>query len=129
MEEKIVICIIENNKKELLLQKKTWDYPFYPGMWCFSGGKAESEDLNKEIKRELKEEIGIKLKPKFLFNQKIILANHRLIFYVFFAKLNDISKVKIGEGAGIAFFGKEELKNLNFNPINKKILNRYFKEF
>ncbi len=125
----IVVCIIENDKKELLLQKRTLDYSTYPGVWSFFGGEAESEDLHKEMNRELEEEIGIKLSLKLIFNQENILNKDKLIIHVFLAKLNDLSKIKIREGAGMAFFEKKELKNLKINPYDEKILNRYFKEF
>ena len=129
MEKILVACIIENDKGELLLQKKTLDYPTYPGKWCLFGGEAESEDLYKEMKRELEEEIGIEIPIKLIFNQEVILEKRKLPHHIFSAKLNDISKIKIGEGAGIAFFGREELKDLNIPRQLKDILNKYFKEF
>jgi ADP-ribose pyrophosphatase YjhB (NUDIX family) len=129
MEKQIVVCIIKNKKRELLLQKKTLDYPPYPGAWSVIGGEAESENLHKEMEREIKEEIGIKLKPKFIFKEKATLKRGKSIFYVFSAKLNEISRIKIGEGAGVAFFSKKELKKLNINPESKKILNIYLNKF
>jgi 8-oxo-dGTP pyrophosphatase MutT (NUDIX family) len=129
MERKIVVCIIENDKKEILLQKKTLDYKPYPGGWCLFGGEAESEDINKEMNRELEEEIGIKPPIKLIFNHKIIINKEEKIIYIFSAKLNNISTVKIGEGAGVAFFGKKELKNLDIHPEDREILNKYLKEF
>ncbi len=111
------------------MQKKTLDYPLYPGMWCFFGGQAESENLHKEMERELKEEIGMKPKLKFLFHQKINSKNGNSTFYVFSTKINDLSKIKIGEGAGLAFFSKKEIKGIKTNPETKIILNKYFKEF
>ena len=127
MEKQIAVCIIENSKKELLLQKKTMDYPLYPGAWCFVGGEAESEDFHKEMLREIKEELGIKLDIKFIFTEKISNKNNKYTFYVFLSRLNDLSKIKIGEGAGIAFFEKKELNTLKIHPETKKILNKYFK--
>jgi len=127
MERIVVSCIIENDKKELLLQKKTLDYTKHPGAWGFFGGEAESEDLNKEMIRELKEEIGIRLNIKQIFVLEIERGKDKTIINVFLAKLNDISKIKIGEGAGVVFFGKEELNKLEFMPDDKSILNKYLK--
>ncbi len=129
MVKEIVVCIIENNKKEFLLQKKTMDYKRYPGMWSFFGGAAKSEDLHKEIAREIKEELGINLKPKFLFREIVNLGEEKSIIYVFLGYHNDLSKLKIGEGAGIAFHSKEELRNLKMLPEVKKILNIYLNKF
>ena len=42
---------------------------------------------------------------------------------------NDLSKIKIKEGVGIALFGKKELNQLRIDPETKKILIKYFKEF
>ncbi len=128
MEKIIVVSIIENSKKEMLLQKKTLDYPLYPGVWCFVGGGAKSEDLHKEIQREIKEELGIKLSVKFLFGQRVISKMGKSMFYVFLSRLDKIKDVKIGEGAGVAFFAKKELRELRINPETKKILNTYFKK-
>ncbi len=129
MQKTLVVTIIENSKKELLLQKKTLDYPVYPGVWCIIGGQAESEDTHKEMLREMKEEIGVKLDIKFIFTEKVTSKRGESTFYVFLAKLNDLSKIRIGEGAGIAFFGKKELNNLKIDPETKKILTKYFKGF
>lgn len=129
MTKSSVVCIIENDKKEILLQKKTLDYPNYPGIWSPFGGEAESEDMEKEMNRELEEEIGIKLDIKLLFNQKIKLHEEKVMFYVYLANLNNISVIRIGEGAGLAFFGKEELRKLKFRPEDKKILYKYIKKF
>ena len=129
MEKTLVVSIIENSKKEVLLQKKTMDYPIYPGAWCFVGGEAESEDFHKEMLREMKEELGIKLDIKFIFTEKILDKRYKYTFYVFLAKLNDLSKIKIGEGAGIAFLEKKELNTIKMHPETKKILTKYFKRF
>ncbi|HTY43960.1 MAG TPA: NUDIX domain-containing protein [Patescibacteria group bacterium] len=127
MTREVVGCIIENDKKELLLQKKTLDYPYYGGGgWCLFGGRVESKDFEKEIERELEEEIGIKLKVKLIFNHELFFNNEKQIFHIFLAKLNDISKIHLGEGAGFAFFDKSELDNLNTNPDVKEILNIYY---
>jgi len=128
MGKEVVVCIIKNNKKELLFQKKTMDYALYPGLWSLFGGNIKSGNLDKEMERELREEIGIKLKPKFIFRKKITTKKENIIVSVFLAELNDISKIKIGEGAGFAFFDRKELKKLNLTPEAKLILKEYFKK-
>ena len=127
MIREIVCCIIENDKGELLLQKKTLGYKFDPGVWCLFGGHAESKNLSQEIERELKEEIGIKLKTKFIFMKKIKHKEKMEIMNVFLSRLNDPSKICLKEGAGFAYFGMKELKKLNIAYDIKLILNEYFK--
>ncbi len=117
-QKQIVGCIIINNKGEFLLQKKTLDHPLFPGLWSLFGGEVESNNLIKEIKRELSEEIGFSLPVKFCFD---VHWNNQ-VDHIFRAKLNDLSKVSIKEGAGVSFFAKKELKNLKFIPGTKKVL-------
>ena len=126
--EEVVVCILRNKKGDIILQKKTLDYKKAPGQWCLFGGQAESKDLNKEMKRELREELGMRLNPKFIFTKKIKARNKNIIFYVFLEKINDLSKIKLGEGAGFALFDKKELKNLNIAPEIKMVLKEYFKK-
>ena len=53
-------CIILNSKGEILLQKKTLDYPTEAGgPWCLWGGKIEEGETPRQaLVRELKEEVG-----------------------------------------------------------------------
>ncbi|MDO8467882.1 MAG: NUDIX hydrolase [Nanoarchaeota archaeon] len=117
-QKQIVGCIITNDKGEFLLQKKTLNHPLFPGLWSLFGGEAESDDFVKEIKRELIEEIGFSLPVKFCFD---VNWNNQ-VDHIFRAKLNDLSKISIREGAGVSFFAKKELKNLKFIPGTKKAL-------
>lgn len=122
--EEYVACIILNNKGEILLQKKTLDYGRYPGMWTIFGGASESKNHEREIKREIKEELGIdiKVKKEFKFAEK----DNPEIGYVFSSEVNDLSKLSVGEGAGIAFFGKEELRDLKITPTSDKVIKMFF---
>lgn len=127
----IVVCIPRNKKGEVLLQKKTMDYPHGNGLWAFFGGQAESEDLEKEMKRELKEEIGVEPNVKLLFNMNIFMKAGKERtgcekFHVFTAELDDASKISLNEGAGFAFFAKEELENLNLVSEGREVLTKFF---
>lgn len=124
MKNKSAVCIIENDKKELLLQKKSMTYKKRPGCWTFFGGIVESgESIRKAMIRELKEEIGIELKSKFLFKFDFDSEVH-----VFHAKLNDVSRISLGEGCGFAFFDRKEFdKVIKGNKFVKEIMSRYDK--
>jgi 8-oxo-dGTP pyrophosphatase MutT (NUDIX family) len=121
----IVLCIVVNNEGEILLQKKTNDYRYFPGAWSLFGGKAESKNLDEEMKRELIEEIGIELKTNFLFNFNLKVEESVDNFHVFFSKVNDLSKISIGEGAGIAFFAENELSKIEINPVCIQAINLF----
>lgn len=124
MKNKSVVCIIENDKRDLLLQKKTTTYMKCPGVWTFFGGIVDSgESIRKALIRELKEEIGIRLKVKFLFK-----FDFDSEVYVFQGKLNDTSKISLGEGCGFAFFDRREFNKITRgNKFIKEIMKRYDK--
>ena len=108
----VVMGIIINNKGEILLQKKTMDYKGFPGMWSLFGGEAESKNIEMEMERELEEEIGMRIPIKFLFN--FVYENYT--FHIFLSEFNDLDKISIGEGAGVAFFEKKEIEKLKIIP-------------
>ncbi len=59
-------CLLFNLKGEILLQKKTADYKRNPSTWVLFGGKVENkEDPEDTIVREIREEIGLSIKPIF----------------------------------------------------------------
>ena len=125
-------CIIFNHKKEVLLQKKTLDYPFSPnGPWLFFGGHIEeNENATQAIKRELKEELGQEFNVQFWKKETFNLQNGSKvienIFISFFE--GEISKLSLREGAGFAFFDISELDSLNSLPEQIKLIKDYFKE-
>jgi len=119
---KSAVCVIENDNGELLLQKKTMNYNKNPGCWAFFGGGVEKdESIEDAMVRELKEEIGVKIGVKFLFKM-----DKEVLLHVFHGKLNDLSKISLGEGAGFAFFAKEELEDLKLTKFMRIILDKYF---
>ena len=66
------------------------------------------------------------MKVKFLFNFKFNTEVN-----VFYGKLDDLSKISLGEGAGFAFFDKDEFRKLTKDNkfINKIMENLPFKFF
>ena len=117
--KKSVVWILTNNQKEVLLQKRTADYKRFPKMWTlFGGGTNSNEKPEKAVKKELKEELGIELNLKFcgefFYTQ---LKGKKQYIYLFKGKLNNLKKTSLKEGNGVAFFSKEELKDLNCPDI------------
>ncbi len=56
---------IMNNDNEILLQKRNKNLRIYPGMWGNTGGAVKmGENSLEAIKREVKEELGLKIKSE-----------------------------------------------------------------
>jgi 8-oxo-dGTP pyrophosphatase MutT (NUDIX family) len=123
----VVCAIITNNKGEILLQKKTLDYKRSPGRWSLFGGQAESEDMKKEMERELMEELGVEMNPKMEFDFDFKSSDNSGKFYIYSSRWNDLSKFSIGEGAGIAFFGRSELPKLDIDTFSDKAIKLFLK--
>lgn len=131
MVNRTVVAIILNKKGEFLLQKKTLDYEWFPGEWGFFGGGMEEGETPKEaIKRELLEESGIEFNEiEFFGKETSNLKGHNFEESMFITKFEkDLSNIRLGEGAGFAFFDKTELENLNLFSGARTILLRYLEE-
>ena len=120
----IAEAIIVNEKNEVLLQKKTPDYKFAPGVWTFFGGRIEeNESPEQALKREIKEEINFDIKEFNLFKIRAYefppfgVRGKRYIFEVFFH--GDLSQISIKEGNGFAFFAAHEV---DFIKMQKFVL-------
>jgi 8-oxo-dGTP diphosphatase len=62
-------AVIESQRRILISQRKPGTY--YAGWWEFPGGKRElSETLFECLKREVTEELGIRIEPYFLLGEK-----------------------------------------------------------
>ena len=60
----VVLGIVEENEKILLIQRERGDFV---GLWGIPGGKVEEcEHIDEAVKREMLEELGIKLEFKEL---------------------------------------------------------------
>lgn len=138
----IVRCILKNNEEKILLVRhKNKDY------WSLPWGHIEKwEDLYKALKRELKEELGIKI--KILWNKTWIEIDHikelpqplitykikyktkkwkeeKRLEYIFKAlmKGDQIIRTQIDEIDEYKWFSIEEIQNLNTFEQVKKIVN------
>jgi 8-oxo-dGTP diphosphatase len=126
MEIKIIpvvnAVIIENNK--ILLGKRSLDKKFLPGYWTMPGGKVNpGEKLESAIKREVKEETGLKIKVlKLIRITEQFHDDHHHITFDF--------KVKPVEGrpkAGsdlidVGWFEYKDIAKMKLSSENKKFL-------
>ncbi|MBT96562.1 MAG: NUDIX domain-containing protein [Candidatus Pacearchaeota archaeon] len=129
----IAEAIIVNNKSEILLQKKSLDYPIIPGgYWSVFGGEIENgETPEQALKREIKEEIEFNINKFKLFRIKdyklsVGFYGKRYIFEVLFDR--EIFNIILKEGAGFAFFNISEINSIKLEPLCLEILKEYFQE-
>jgi len=126
---RVVHLLVFNNKGELLLQKRSMNKDIAPGKWDTSvGGHVNSgEDIQKALKREAEEELGIgRCHAEFLYTY--LFKNHRESELV-----STFRTVHEGEFR----FDRREIESIRFWSINEikenlgnGILSNYFeKEF
>jgi 8-oxo-dGTP diphosphatase len=127
--------LIFNLKGEVLMQKKTIDYPTWPGgCWTFFGGTIEeNEEPIDAVKREVEEELGIVIEEDsielFMEDDYEIEDNSKGRRYNFVIKIDiGVEDIKLKEGGGFGFFDKSELKDIKIIPHDKIILEKYFRE-
>ena len=122
-----VIVVIKCSKKYLLVQRHEADEVF-PGKWQNVGGKVElGETIEEAIKREVKEEVGIRVKGRKVFLQSYSWKKDRkssvrlgLIFLVNLSGKPSDHKIKLNEElADCDWFEVEKAKE--FNRQNKLI--------
>jgi len=124
----IAAIIFTNDRGEVLLQKKDMSFKRWPGRWCFfGGGLMENENPEEALKREIKEEMGYDLVNAELFTvYEYADADRQGRMYVYTAKYDKpISSISIGEGAGFAFFAKEEIEGLSIIDHDLIILKKF----
>ena len=121
-ERDVVELALINDIGEILLQKKTFDYPTVPGgYWCFFGGELEKNESPEEcIKREIEEEMGIKIKDIEL----VTIRDYELATgffgkrHIFKGKFNGkISDIRLNEGGGFGFFNILEIDNIKLQDF------------
>lgn len=117
--------IINNNKGEYLLQKRSVDYTKHKGKWTLFGGGIKENEIPKDTAiREIKEELNLSIKnPKFV--TKKYFKNIDTEIYFFKLSLNDVSKITLREGCGFAFFTIKEMEKLNMNKSNLEVILKY----
>ncbi len=130
--------VIYNNKSEILLQKKSLDYRYDSnGYWgLFGGGIKEGEGpILVAGEREIREELG-DLLVENLINVTFWKSFEYVFQDMFYGEEHlfegkyegPLSNIRLGEGAGFAFFAYSELGSIKLPDRTRKILEEYFRE-
>ena len=126
-----VVALFHDRHRRLLLQLRD-AFPEVPGggTWSlFGGGVEDGEDLGQALVREIDEELGLRLpitdyRP-FGWLQGFSARKPR----VFVARCGipiESQQIRLGEGAGFAFFTAEQCRRLDQSPLLTPVLQAYF---
>ncbi len=135
-----VSVLILNQNNEVLLQKKTHDYAWFPGKWCLFGGMIDpGETPEYTASREIREELGISLSDLTVLKEShykdeshsgggIRKGKWHLLRGFYDSDIsNPLSNINIKEGAGMAFFDFSDLRYLNLLERHKNAIEWYFR--
>lgn len=123
----VVLGIIANQEKVILIKRERGDFI---GLWALPGGKVEEcEHIDLAIEREIKEELGLKLK----FNQLLgtateIMHDNNLTSVLHCCELSMDMEQKISNPEfEYKWFSKEELiKSDSIIESDKVMINEFY---
>ena len=115
---KVVCGVVYNNKNEILITQRG-DQKNYK-KWEFPGGKVKpNEELNKSIKRELKEELNVVVDPI-----KVIYSNtYKKYDLIFIECLYETGTIELNEHLDYNWTKIKDLGNYNFLEGDKEFIN------
>ncbi len=123
----VVLGIVEENEKILLIQRERGDFV---GLWGIPGGKVEEcEHIDEAVKREMLEELGIKLEFKELLGISTEIMhdkNSTSLLYICLLNIDNDEEIKNPE-FNYKWFDKNEIMNSN-NIIesDKKFIEEFY---
>lgn len=114
-----ILMLNSNNELLMLLRDNIPDIPF-PNMWDIPGGRVEPGEIPEEtVKREMMEEMELKLEKISLFK---VYETDDLIDNVFWTRIDLIpEEIDLQEGQKISYFSHTELSDMklafNYNSV------------
>jgi mutator protein MutT len=123
-----VPVIIQNSKREILLEKRDNKVLSYPNTWCLPGGMMDyGEDIETTVKREVKEELGVDVKvirKSSKIYENIPNKDNRFhsVDIPFYAKIiNGTPKAK-DETSEVKWFKPSEIRRMKLAYSHKELL-------
>jgi len=130
----VVHCLVTNSRGELLLQRRSRSKDIQPGRWDTSvgGHVAFGESIERALRREMKEEVGLELEETNLtFLYRYVHTNpveSELVYTFSYASEGPFVR-QVEEIDELRFFGTEELERARgtgmFTPNFEEELARY----
>ncbi len=119
-----VACIFRAGK--VLIQTRPAGKSF-AGKWEFPGGKIENGERARDcVAREIKEELGAKIKVKNMFFKDTHYFDNTILVLLFYRcfPLNNQEEFKPQENQQIKWVGTENFAEIDFLPTNYRILKK-----
>ena len=119
----VVGAAILNDDNQILASKRN-DDRILGTLWEFPGGKIEPNETKEEaIIREIKEEMDIDIEAKKFIGQKVFNYPDKDINLIAIECKQIKGDIKLNEHEDIKWVNKNELRNFNFAPADKFIIN------
>lgn len=123
-------CVLIKDGK-FILQHRDNKTKYHPNTWGFFGGHIEEgETPEQTIIRELKEELGLDIKPTFFGRQEHESPDGAVERFVFVAPVT-ISEAQLRkqqtEGDDLGIFTIEEIRKLELLPHRRQVLEDVYK--
>ncbi len=119
--------IIRKGNKVLLTKRNIAPYKNY---WCLPGGHVDwGETVEAAAVREVKEETGLNIKPKFFkyYDEIIPKIKWHAVTFTFISKATGPIKIDRGEVKEFKWFTEKEINKLKIAFKNKHELKDYFR--
>ena len=127
MKKASTIIILDKND-HILLQHRDAGAPTHPNMWGLWGGELEAgESFAEAAIREIGEELGIRVQASDLsqFGRYLEEEGTKEVL-VFVLRDTGAFTYVLGEGDGMQFFNREELKDLPLVPTTRQATTDYY---
>ena len=119
----VVAAVIQNEEGKILIAQRNLKNS-QGGLWEFPGGKIEPNETKEEaIIREIKEEMDIDIEAKKFIGQKVFNYPDKDINLIAIECKQIKGDIKLNEHEDIKWVNKNELRNFNFAPADKFIIN------
>jgi 8-oxo-dGTP diphosphatase len=119
----VVAAVIQNEEGKILIAQRNLKKS-QGGLWEFPGGKIEPNETKEEaIIREIKEEMDIDIEAKKFIGQKVFNYPDKDINLIAIECKQIKGDIKLNEHEDIKWVNKNELRNFNFAPADKFIIN------
>lgn len=103
------------------------------GVWQLPGGRINKDEKPLEgLGREIREELGIEIEPKNIFDTFVFTSasgtNHFVVVYLCGGGPKDLTRLKFpdGEIKNMRWVGKKEVDEVPLLQEYKEVLHKYF---